>query len=237
MSIALLDKAGLRFWREPELKYRSFVVDTLNGAIQQTLKSQNRAWDFYQVEYPMLLPKSMISAAYTHDDVFFCDASLGDDRAVLRPETTSGSYKFADNILKTTNSKMPLCVWQVGKSFRVEKADGASASKMRYNEFTQAEWQCIYGLTTMADYRAAILAVLPGIVGWLCKVTDKGDVRIVESDRLPAYSESTMDIEVKRFAGRWTEVASISQRKDYPDAKVLEIAFGIDRIVDIAWEY
>jgi glycyl-tRNA synthetase len=61
--------------------------------------------------------------------------------------------------------------------------------------------------------------------------------RVVESDRLPKYSDSTIDIEVlipSDNGGRWTEIASISIRNDFgPNTKVLEIAVGLDRIVDI----
>lgn len=63
-------------------------------------------------------------------------------------------------------------------------------------------------------------------------ITDR-EARIVPSDRLPGYSLHTDDIEVN-FNGRWTEVASISTRTDFEGAQVLEIAIGIDRLVDVA---
>ncbi|MEO1474006.1 MAG: hypothetical protein AAFS03_08700 [Pseudomonadota bacterium] len=54
------------------------------------------------------------------------------------------------------------------------------------------------------------------------------------SDRLPAYSESTLDIEVMHGL-HWREVASCSIRTDYgDDTKVCEIAFGLDRIATLA---
>jgi glycyl-tRNA synthetase len=67
--------------------------------------------------------------------------------------------------------------------------------------------------------------------------------RIVPSDRLPAYSEVTMDVEVNN-GDKWMEVCSISRRTDFPiryrsvnrkqeerehDVFVLEIAIGLDR--------
>ena len=64
--------------------------------------------------------------------------------------------------------------------------------------------------------------------------------RIVASDRLPSYSEKTMDIEVNN-GDKWMEVASISLRNDFDHVimigkqnrkfKVLEVAFGMDRLV------
>ena len=60
------------------------------------------------------------------------------------------------------------------------------------------------------------------------------DTRVVDSDRLPSYSESTRDIEVRR-ANDWKEAASCSIRTDFsPDTRVVEMAFGLDRLVTIA---
>ncbi|ARQ10409.1 hypothetical protein NXC12_CH02392 [Rhizobium etli] len=39
--------------------------------------------------------------------------------------------------------------------------------------------------------------------------------RVVPSDRLPAYSEVTMDIEVDN-GDNWMEVCSVSRRTDFP---------------------
>lgn len=221
MSISLVNKAGLRWWSEEELQLRDMFFNRLNTVIQKTLTDINRGWSFIQCESPMLIPSDMISDSYTDDDVFFTK-SFG-----LRPETTAGSFKYAQHILDSTKTKMPLCVYQIGKSYRVENSDGASASKLRYNEFTQAEWQCIYSEGTLADYRSPILEALKKEIEWIL-----GNSFIEPSDRLPSYSLQTDDIMVA-YGNRNVEVASISTRQDYPGAKVLEIAFGLDRIVDM----
>jgi len=48
-------------------------------------------------------------------------------------------------------------MWQVGKSFRRELTDGATAAKLRFLEFTQLEFQCIYSSNTKADYREPLI--------------------------------------------------------------------------------
>lgn len=224
MSLSLVEKAGLRWWTEEEIQQRDYYFNRLNTVIQQTLLNMNRGWSFERVESPMLVPTNLVSKAYTTDDVFFTQ----DHPYAMRPETTAGTYRYMDHRLRTSNIKPPFCVYQMGKSYRVEKADGASASKLRYNEFTQAEWQCLYSNTTKADYKQNILDHLRvEVQDWF------GDARVVDSDRLPAYSIDTKDIEVW-WNERWTEVASVSTRTDYADDYfVLEIAFGIDRLVDI----
>jgi glycyl-tRNA synthetase len=235
MSYSLLDEtAQLRWWTEDELEFRDVAVKTLHRTIQTTLRDINKAWVFQRTEGPMLVPRHMVAPGYTDDDLWTVKADIASQDATMRPETTSSSYMAARHIIgtgseKDQQKKLPLCVWQVGKSYRREKSDGANAAKLRFFEFTQAEWQCIYGLNTMADYRAVIMPALLDKISWL---TDR-ETRIVPSDRLPGYSLRTDDIEVD-FNGRWTEVASISTRTDFEGAQVLEIAIGIDRVVDVA---
>ncbi len=55
-----------------------------------------------------------------------------------------------------------------------------------------------------------------------------GQCRMVLSDRLPDYSDETVDIE---HAESTMELCSISKRKDFEGAKVLEVAVGTDRVV------
>ena len=232
MSTALLNEtAQLRWWSEEELNFRDLVVSQLHSTIERSLKGINKAWSFRRTEGPTLIPSHMVAPGYTSNDIWYLESGLANHSLTMRPETTASSYMMAEHILGTNEGerkkKMPLCVWQVGKSYRRETSDGANAAKLRFFEFTQAEWQCIYGTNTMADYRATVLPALMDKVAWL---TNRA-VRVVPSDRLPDYSLQTDDIEVN-FNHRWTEVASISTRTDFKDAQVLEIAFGLDRIVD-----
>lgn len=240
MSYTLLDQtAQLRWWTEAELEYRDEVVKTMSRCIKGALISINKAWVFQRVEGPMLVPRSMVAPGYTDDDLWAVKAQIASEDATMRPETTASSYMAAERILGTSEKdrqkRMPLCVWQVGKSYRRESSDGANAAKLRYFEFTQAEWQCIYGLNTMADYRGVVMPEIMAKLAWLCKKSPE-QARIVPSDRLPGYSEVTDDVEILRADGRWTEVCSVSTRTDFEGAKVLEIAIGVDRVVDIAGE-
>lgn len=226
MSKALYKFGGLRFWSEEEIELReSFQARTAN-TVSRTLRDMNPAWRIFRAEGPCLCPSDQISEAYSDDDVFCTNHKAGGDNLYLRAETTPSSYAAARHI----GGKMPLCVWQSGKSFRRETNDGASAKKLRFNEFWQLEFQCIYAIGTKADYREALIdALRPEIERFTCQPT-----RIIESDRLPSYSTSTIDIEAMHN-DKWREVASCSIRTDYSDETfVSEIAIGLDRIVEIA---
>jgi len=238
MSYAHYDNlAGLRTWRQSELRLRRRIADTLVETAETTLKDINRAWTFEEVEAPTMVPIEAMSSAYTGDDIFLLqDAPGGTKQWAMRAETTDGSYRAAVEILRTTNVKPPLCVWQMGTSYRRERSDGATAEKLRFNAFTQLEMQCVLyedtGFDVAPPLREALAEQVRRITGL--------ETRLVESDRLPSYATETVDIECLLPNGDWREVASTSRRTDFPEIpgfkplKVVEIAFGADRMVALA---
>lgn len=240
MSHAILPTGQLRWWTQEEIEYREDATRHLSRTIQNALLGINKAWRFERVEGPMLVPRTMVKEGYTDDDLWTVKGLIEGGEATMRPETTASSYMAARRLIgsgseKDQAKKLPLCVWQVGKSYRRESSDGANAAKLRFFEFTQAEWQCIYGLNTKADYRETVMPSLAAKLGWLCGKSPE-QVRIVSCDRVPGYSTCTDDVEILRDTGRWTEVCSVSTRTDFEGARVLEVAVGLDRVVDIAAE-
>lgn len=239
MSEPLYGLGGLRFWTEREILLRNQAVETLAFTVQHVLTGLNAAWTFHRVEGPVLTPRRYVNPEYDEHDLFLLSANLGDDQAALRAETTASSYLYAQYLLLTTRTKPPLCVWQVGKSFRRETQDGARWGTLRLNEFYQLELQCFYAEGTAADYRGA---VEPVVAEAIRRLTQSSIVRLIDSDRLPAYSELTRDVEVPFGPeGRWKEMASISTRNDFPQAAnptqkkmlVLEVAIGLDRLIAV----
>jgi glycyl-tRNA synthetase len=220
---------GLIFWSEREINARKMVEAHLVQAMKDSLKSMNRAWEFFQMEAPILTPWEFINKNYTDDDLFATngtakDSAGNDSNLIARPETTMGSYAYAKHLLNPHNEtkvRMPLVVWQHGKSFRREQDQPTKF--MRLKEFYQLEFQCIYGLTTQMDYAATLKMDMVRALEQLV-----GDCSLVRSDRLPDYSEETVDIEHKDST---MELCSISKRKDFEGAKVLEVAVGTDRVV------
>lgn len=227
MSDAFYDIESLRFYDEDEIEMREMMTKRISSVVRQTLQNVNPAWKFKRVEGPLLTPRSFVSPSYDEDDIFVTQIEKAGAKLVLRPETTVSSYEFARK--KYAREKFPLCVWQLGKSFRVEKSDGATAAKLRFNEFYQLEFQCIYSVGTKADYRASLIESVTKEVSRFLNL----ETRVIPSDRLPSYSESTLDIEVP-YRNDWKEVASCSIRNDFSeDTRVCEIAIGMDRLVEI----
>lgn len=225
MSEALYELGGLRFWTEDEIELREMFAARAISVVKKTLLNMNPAWSFAQMEGPILTPKAVISPEYDANDLFVTNHEAGGELLCLRPETTQSSYAYA----KFLNKKLPLCVYQMGKSFRRELNDGATAAKLRFNEFWQLEFQCIYSASTKADYRGALIEAVSNEITRFCGCCIPED-----SDRLPTYSDSTIDLMI-HINGKVIEMASCSIRNDFSDdTKVCEIAIGLDRVATLA---
>lgn len=214
----LYDKNGFIFWTEKEIKAREMLKCYFVDNIRDVLKDQNKAFEIYQIEAPILTPLELINPNYSNEDLWITDTM------VLRPETTMGSYKYANYLLRSgAKTKLPFCIWQHGKSFRMEQ--DFSLKFMRLKEFYQLEFQIIYGETTMNDYSLSIIPVVQSMISKMI-----GKCKVEPSDRLPDYSEWTQDIIHEESN---MEVCSISFRKDFNGAKNLEVAIGTDRCVSL----
>lgn len=212
------ERNGLVFWDEREIAIREMVAAQVVRDLSHCLKTMNPAFELVRVEAPLLTPRDRVNPNYTAADMFVLDD------LVLRPETTMGSYAAARALLNTHNERkyrLPLVVWQHGKSFRREQDQATKF--MRLKEFYQLEFQIIYAANTANDYS---VKVIPRIQETLAKFI--GPCAIVDSDRLPDYAEWTKDV-VRTV--NMMEVCSISMRKDFEGAKVLEVAIGTDRCV------
>jgi glycyl-tRNA synthetase len=233
MSIALYNTGGLRFWNEREILMRDQCVARITNALKTSLRGLNKAWAFQQLDAPILTPRDMVSATYDERDIWFQQHRIGDREMVLRPETTASSYLYADHIIINGLERLPLCVWQVGKSCRIEYNDGATAAKLRFNEFYQLEYQCIFSAgSNPRHYHSVIVSTIHKEIADILAAYTNDQHRVVSSDRLPTYSEITEDVEVTHN-GQWREMCSISTRTDCPLGSVVEVAIGVDRLVSV----
>lgn len=221
----LYNSNGLVFWSEEEIALREMLKEHFVYAVRSNLEIQNSGFKIIQVEAPLITPIELINKNYTEDDIHAIKPRRdSEDLYVLRPETTMGSYKALESLLNTHNSrkvKLPVCVWQHGKSFRREQDQPTKF--MRLKEFYQLEFQIAFSSTTANDYSISLIPTVQQAISEMI-----GPCRVEPSDRLPDYSESTMDIVCEATN---MEVCSISKRKDFPKAKVLEVAIGTDRCV------
>ncbi len=237
----LFNVNSLVHWEEREINMRDHMVRFFSEEVRSFLRSVNPAWDVRRVEAPALTPRALISDAYTNADIWAQEQLTETDAPlVLRPETTPSTYVYMQHILGNhSRTRLPLCVWQAGRSYRREQEQ--PTKHMRLKEFWQLEFQCAYTADSGNDYHAAALEPVRRMIAALIPLP----TRIVPSDRLPAYSQTTVDVEVDN-GDKWMEVCSISRRTDFPeryrtqpkkgpaveqDVLVLEIAIGLDRCV------
>ena len=247
------DINGLVFWNEEEIRLRETFRDYFARCMQTYLQALNQQWKFFFIEAPLLTPRDLLNVNYTAQDIWEQESFVSAEeqaaiqagsspaprQLALRPETTPGSYAYAQYLLNNQLSVFPpFVVWQAGKSFRREIVQ--PTKHMRLKEFYQQEFQCIYSADTANDYYEAMLENVQRMIASMIHLP----TRLIESDRLPAYSLRTMDVEVWN-GDKWMEVCSISKRTDFPqklafqskkglvekDALVLEVAIGLDRCV------
>lgn len=236
---------GLVTWNEEEIRLREHFRDFFARGLNEALLATNPSWKMYMIEAPLLTPRHLLNVNYTADDIWVQETRIegetGDAHRVLalRPETTPGSYAWAvEQLGNQSGIKPPFVVWQAGKSFRREIVQ--PTKHMRLKEFYQQEFQCIYTSDSMNDYHAALIEPVRKMISDVVMLP----TRVVASDRLPAYSRVTMDVEVNN-GDKYMEVCSISLRTDFPekarfqtkngfvekDLLVVEIAIGLDRII------
>jgi glycyl-tRNA synthetase len=226
---------GLVHWDERDIRLRNQFASHFAFELSAALRGMNQQWTILQTEAPILTPVELINPNYTEGDVWF---QTGEAKLVMRPETTPGSYAYARHLFDGQLVRPPLCIWQMGKSFRREQDQ--PTKHMRLKEFYQQEFQCVYTDDTANDYHAGVLDPVRRMISEMVGLP----TRIVDSDRLPSYARVTKDIEVDN-GDKWMEVASISLRTDFPGTVkfstkkgmvekgllVVEVAIGLDRCV------
>ena len=250
----IFETNGIPFWTAKEIALRNTFKQTFAREVIDMLAEENNAWRLHvhEIEGPILTPLNKINPNYTGKDVWVQEEVQAEidgypvveefdeaNRLVLRPETTPSSYAYMEYPMNHTAIKPPMIVWQAGKSFRREQDQ--VTKNMRLKEFYQQEFQCFYTIDTLNDYQAAIMPKLEKMFSKELGLP----ARVVESDRLPAYSKLTLDVEVDN-GDKWMEICSVSVRTDFTkrisfphkklgriekDMLVLEIAIGLDRCI------
>lgn len=199
---------GFVWWNEEEIEKRESLARELVTSVRKTLYDMNAAIQMFRVETPCLMPQEW---AKGHLPFY-----LVDNRFALRGESTRGTYEVMNGL----SAKLPVCLYQINKSFRDEKTKAIRLSNYRLREFWQIEFQLFYSPDTKADYHQLFVDSFHGF---------GKSVELPEND-LPPYSVRTTDLEIDG-----TEIASLSTRKDFR-VPVFEMSFGLDRLVMKAGE-
>lgn len=204
-------------WTEAEIIRRENLIREIPVVLFNAWQELNPAVRMARVETPILTPAPKLQS---HIDCGFELIGPCGDRGYLRPETTAGTYEACALLYPEAavlRKRLPLCLWQVGCSFRDEKkSEAMRATKLRLVQFYQMEFQLFASHGSKAPYLETALNALVAHYG--------GDVRT--ADTLPHYSEKTLDW----FIGD-LEVAGCSVRKDWEHGMVFEVAVGLDRLV------
>lgn len=237
---------GLIYYDEADIEAREFLISFISRELRDAMRQLNRGIDFMRVETPCLIPQEIaephIKADFPLWNVSDRKADLKadtQDRLWLRPESTHCTYAMFREFFRDTlrlKKVLPLCLWQVGLSFRVEQ--DKTFRNLRFKQFYQMEFQLAYADGTMANYHSH---AVKSVTELLCKLFPQwaeadqqmgnmgsiSSVELEDEDEIPFYSERTTDIYVLD-----REVVAISTRKDF-EYPILEISCGLDRLLAI----
>lgn len=198
---------GLVWWDEADLEMRDAICGHVLGGVRRALTAINPSIRVIRVDTPCLMPQPWASNPtlpyYTVPGF------------ALRAESTKGTYWVQEHV----QHKLPVCLYQINKSFRDEKSDSLRISALRFREFNQMEFQLFYAEGTKADYHQSFVEKL--MLPWPLSVVP------LDASDWPPYSLRTTDLQMEGI-----EIASLSTRNDFK-TPVFEMSFGIDRITSI----
>ncbi|CAT04804.1 Glycine--tRNA ligase [Mesomycoplasma conjunctivae] len=130
----------------------------------------------------------------------------------LRPETAQGIFINFQNILRSTRTKLPFAVGQIGKAFRNEITPGNFIFRTR--EFEQMELEVF---CHPQDSNKIYQLYLEKVGNFLQQVGLKSDnvrLRHHQESELAHYSNATADYEFN-FGFGWGELYGIAHRGDF----------------------
>ena len=137
----------------------------------------------------------------------------------LRPETAQGMFVNFKNVLRTTRSKMPMGIGQMGRSFRNEITPGNFIFRTREFEQMELEFFCKPGTDLeWYEYWKEFCKK------WLMSIGIKEEnlrMREHSKEELSFYSKGTTDIEYL-FPFGWGELWGIADRTDYDLSRHME---------------
>lgn len=235
---------GLIYYQEADIETREFLIRFISRELRDAMRQLNRGIDFVRIETPCLIPEHIaephIKAKFPLWRVSdqectdtFTRAKDQENIFFLRPESTHCTYAMFKELYPESNrlkKVLPLCLWQAGLSFRVER--DKTFRNLRFKQFYQMEFQLAYAPGTKADYHAHAVAAMVTILGklfpqWEASKDDGIYLVDLVPNETPFYSEKTTDLYVLD-----REVVAISKRTDF-EYPILEISCGLDRLLAI----
>lgn len=169
----------------------------------------------------------------------------------LRPETAQGLFVNFKNVMRTTRSKLPIGICDIGKAFRNEITPGNFTYRMR--EFEQMEIEFFFKPGEDEKWFEYYKNDCMNFVKSLGIKEENLRYRDHEKEGLAFYSQATTDIEYA-FPWGWGELMGIASRTNYdlsrhqeasqqdltyldPETNerylphVVEPSFGVDRLI------
>lgn len=254
--INLYNTNGLIFWNRDEIKYRNYIKEVFSEFIEKILRDENRAWQSFEIEAPLLIPRDLVNSNYTNNDIWVQETK-DDERAAelkaLSLKARNGDLEAAKEILikmsqplehpdveelalrpETTPSTYTFACHMLNSNMILPPFCVHQTGK----SFRREQDQVSKNMRLKEFYQQEFQCIYTKdtlndyqekVLEPLRSLFEKiigKPARIVESDRLPSYSLRTMDIEIDN-GDKWMEICSISKRTDFPQKVKFQAKSGV----------
>ena len=128
----------------------------------------------------------------------------------LRPETAQGEFVNFLNVARTSRSKIPFGIGQIGKAFRNEITPGNFTFRTIEFEQMEHQWFCKEGTDSKyyEEYKEKQMNFITSIG------IDKDHLRFKDHEKLAHYAKEACDIQFKYPHG-WDELCGTHNRTNY----------------------
>ncbi len=264
-------------FRDPMIKTQDGRLLRLDHLIEKYFPNENYSKLNNRQVYQLLIiyntqickeevDKIAIPYLEEHFEIEFRDLMMksysGNNEVGLRPETATATFNNFLDLYNFCNNQLPICVYQIGKSFRNEISPRHGI--IRGREFTQAEFQII--LKESQKYNRSISSLITNIntinetlsaIDWLSLYglekseygyyilltyeiflklgipMDKIRLRQHDENERAFYALDAWDIEVNLNDLGWTEIAGLHDRGSY-DLRNCKFKSKTPHIIEIA---
>ena len=135
----------------------------------------------------------------------------------LRPETAQGEFVNFLNVARTSRSKIPFGIGQIGKAFRNEITPGNFTFRTIEFEQMEHQWFCKEGTDSKyyEEYKEKQMNFITSIG------IDKDHLRFKNHEKLAHYAKEACDIQFKYPHG-WDELCGTHNRTNYDLSRHME---------------
>lgn len=134
---SLYNKNGLLFWSEEELELRNMFERHFVSCMKENLKTQNKAFEFFKCEAPLLTPVELLNPNYTDQDVWIQNNPFDSAHFTEFLENLEQHKERMDAMSKEHMRTGDNSYFEKMKSLKLKMQDAKFTSPLLYSEMVE----------------------------------------------------------------------------------------------------